>query len=343
MSREARISVINKDTGQDLTRVWGSRMVSVVIDDDRGTDSDKASIELDDLDGQLVFPDPGQKLTVKGGYVGEPGDVGGDYEVDQVDLAGWPQSITVSMSTVSASSDTKVKKTEAHKKQETSTLGALMRKIAKRNKWTPKIDPKLDKVKIPYQGQTNEFDMQFANRVAKKYGGVVTVKKGNMVVVRPGRGKSASGQQMETLTVSPGVNLLDYSVSYKKREEHKKAQAHTFDRKDVKRVDVDAGKGEITYKLRHPFVDKDEAKAVAESKLSDLNRGAQSATFTIEGDVTACAERPVKATGVRAKVDGDWSTKRASHKFADDKYQTTLECESPDSEDDDDEDDKDKK
>jgi hypothetical protein len=313
--------------------------VSVVIDDDRGTDSDKASIELDDLDGQVIFPEPGQKLTIKGGYVGEPGDVGGDYEVDQVDLNGWPQSITVNMSTVSASTDTKVRKTEAHKKEETSTLGALMRKIAKRNKWTPKIDPSLDKVKIPYQGQTSEFDMQFANRVAKKYGGVVTVKKGNMVVIKPGRGKSASGQQMQTLYVSRGVNLVSYSVSYKKRQEHKKAEAHTFDRKDVKRVDVDAGKGEITYKLRQAFVDKDEAKAVAESKLSDLNRGAQSATFVIEGDVTACAERPVTVRGARPRADGDWSTKRASHKFADDKYETTLECESPDSKDDEDDED----
>lgn len=336
MARQPYITVMDQESGNDLTNTWGSLMTSVVIDDDKGAESDKVSIELDDKDGQVQYPEPGKKITVRGGYVGESGYVGGDYEVDQVDLQGWPQTITVSATTVSATKDTKVRKTEAHKKDDTKTVGDLMKKIAKRNGWTPKIDPKIAKLPLKYEGQTNEFDMQFATRIAKKNGAMVAVKRGNMVVTKPGSGKNASGQKLTPLRVSYGTNLVDYKVSYKKREEHKKAQAHTFDRKDVKRVDVDAGQGEITYKLRQPFKDKDEAKVAAESKLSDVNRGAQSATFTIEGDVTAAAERPVEVSGVRGKVDGEWSTKRASHKFADDKYEVTLECEAPGSEDEDD-------
>jgi len=329
MARRPYIVVMDQESGKDLTNVWGPRMVSVVIDDDKGEESDKVAIELDDLDGETSFPEPGKKITVKGGYYGETGYVGGDYEIDQVDLSGWPQSITVNATTVSASTDTKTRKTEAHKKTDVKTVGDLMKKIAKRNKWTPKIDEKIAKIPLKYEGQTNEFDMQFAQRVAKKNGAVVNVKRGNMVVTKPGSGKSASGEKMTPIKVAPGLNLLDYKVSYKKREEHKKAQAHTFDRKDVKRVDVDAGQGEITYKLREPFTDKDAAKRAAESKLSDINRGSQSATFTIEGDVTAAAERPVEVSGVKPKVDGEWSTKRASHRFADDRYEVTLECEAP--------------
>lgn len=328
---------MDKDTGKDLTQTWGDLCTSVTITDEKGGESDKVAIELDDKDGQVQFPEEGRIITVRGGYRGEQGMVGGDYEVDQVDLDGWPQKITVNGTTVSAKSDTKERKTEAHKKSDTPTLGDLMKKVAKRNKWTPKISPELAKIPIKYEAQTEEFDMQFVNRMAKKYGAQVSVKRGNMVVTKPGSGKTASGQALTPLVVSRGVNLVDYHVSYKKRVDHKKAEARTFDRADVKKVDVDVGKGEVKYKLKQPFKDKDEAKRAAESKLSELSRAKGSASFTIEGDVTAAAERPVKAVKIRTKVDGDWSTTRATHKFEGTTYETTVECEIPGSEDEDDE------
>jgi phage protein D len=335
MARSFYITVKDKESGRDLTATWGQLCTEISIVDEKGTESDKLAIELDDKDGQLQFPEPGKVLVVTGGYVGESGYVGGEFEVDQVDLDGWPQKVVVNGTPVSAKSDTKERKTEAHKAKDTKTFGDLMRKVAKRNKWTPKIDAKLDKIPIKYEGQTEEFDTQFLVRMGKKYGAQVSVKRGNLVVTKPGSGKSASGQQMTPMVVSRGLNLVDYHVSLKKRVDHKKAEARTFDRNDVKKIDVDVGKGEVKYKLKQPFKDKDEAKRAAESKLSEISRAKMSATFTVEGDVTAAAERPVKATGIRDKVDGDWITTRASHKFSD-TYETTVDCEVPGEEDDED-------
>lgn len=314
---------------KDLIQVWGPLLISLTITDEKGVESDKLIVTLDDLDGQCAYPGTGQIVKASGGYRGEGKRVEGEFEIDQVDLEGWPQRITLHGTPVSAKKATKERKTEAHKKADTKTVGDLMTKIAKRNGWQPKVAPEIAKIPLEYEGQAGEFDTQFATRIAARYGGILTVKQGRMVVTKSGSGTTASGQALPPLEVAPGLNLITYRVSEKKREAHGKVQAHTFDRKDVKRIDVDAGQGEITYKLREPFKSRDEAKKAAEAKLSNLNRGALTATFEIEGEPDAAAERPVTVSGIRTKVDGTWNTTRAEHRFENDSYTVTLECETP--------------
>ena len=325
--REPFISLMSGTT--DLIAGWGPLLIALTITDEKGTESDKLIVELDDRDGQCVYPGTGQVVFASGGYLGEGGRVQGEFEIDQIDLEGWPQKITLHGTPVSAKKATKERKTEAHKKDDTKTVGDLMGKIAKRNGWTPKVAPEIAKIPLEYEGQAGEFDTQFARRIAARYGGIFAVKQGKMVVTKAGSGMTASGQSLPPMVIAPGVNLISYRASYKKRVEHGKAQAHYFDRKDVKRVDVDAGQGEITYRLREAFKSKDEAMKAAEAKLSDLDRGEGSATFEIEGDTSAAAERPVSASGIRSKVDGAWSTIRAEHRFQDGTYVVTLECETP--------------
>ncbi len=317
--------------GKNLIPIWGPLLIEVLVSDEKGVESDKLTVTLDDTDGQCSYPGTGQIVTIDGGYVGEGPRVQGEFEIDQVDFEGWPQKIILHGTPVSAKKATKERKTEAHKKEDTKTFGDLAGKIAKRNGWKPQIAADLSKLEIEYEGQAGEFDAQFLTRVAKRFGGIVSVKQGNLVVTKAAGGKSASGKSMTPVVVSPGLNLISYRVSLKKRPDHGKAQAHTFDRKKVERVDTKAGSGEITYKLREPFKTKKEADLAAESKLSELARGTGSATFEIEGDPTAKAEAPVTARGIRSKVDGAWNSIRVEHRWDDSGYRTTLECEAPES------------
>lgn len=327
--REPFISLNHGST--DLIAVWGPLLLSLVITDEKGIESDKMVVELNDADGQCSYPGEGQTVTVSGGYVGESGRVTGQYEIDQVDFEGWPQKIILHGTTVTAKKDTKERKTEAHKKEDTKTLGDLVKKIAKRNGWTPKIAADIGKIELEYEGQAGEFDAQFLTRVAARFGAVVSVKQGNLVLNKAASGKSASGQAMTPILVTCPGNLLSYRCSVKKRPDHGKAEAHTYDRKKNERVNVEKGKGESTIKLRQPFKNKKEAEAAAEAAVEEMARQTGSGTFEIEGDPSAKAEAPVIASGVRSKVDGKWNATRVEHRWDEDGYTTTIEFEAPES------------
>lgn len=206
--------------------------------------------------------------------------------------------------------------------------------IAKRNGWKAKVAEDIASIPIEYEGQSAESDRAFLQRIVGRYGGIAAVKQGNLVVNGAASGKSVSGGAIGGLVIAPGVNLKSYSVSIKERPNHGKAEASVFDRKKVKRVDVSAGKGEITYRFREPFKNEAEAKKAAEAKLSELARGTASATFTIEGEPSAAAEEPVVVQGVRDRVDGTWNPVKVEHKWSDSGYETTLECEVPGAKDD---------
>lgn len=318
--------------GRDLVPVWGPVLISVSIVDERGEESDKLTIELDDLDGETEFPEPGEVVSVAGGYLDDTSAVQGEYEIDTVDLDGWPQRITLHGSSASAKKANKERKTEAHKKGDTATLGDLVKKLAGRNGWQPKIAPELASLPIRYEGQSTESDLAFLNRAVGRYGGLVAVKQNRLVVSPKAAGKSVSGAAIGGLVIAPGVNLKPengYRVSFKKKPEHGKAEASVFDRQKVKRVEVKVGEGEITYRFREPFKTEEEAKRAAEAKLTDLARGTASATFSIEGEPSAAAEEPVTVQGVRSKVDRVWNPIRVEHKWTDSGYGTTLDCELP--------------
>lgn len=316
--------------GRNLIPQWGPSLISVTVTDEKGLENDKVTIELDDLDGETECPEPGNVVTVEGGYEGEGSfSVQGEFEINSVDLEGWPQKITLNGTSASAKKANKERKTEAHKKADTPTVGKLVEKIAKRNGWTPKVAPDIASIPLTYEGQSAESDRAFLQRIIRRYGGVAAVKQGNLVVNGAASGKSVSGGAIGGLVIAPGVNLKSYRVSLKERPNHGKAEASVFDRNKVERVKVSAGNGEITYRFREPFKNEAEAKKAAEAKLSELARGTASATFTIEGDPSAAAEEPIMVQGIRDRVDGTWNPIKVEHKWSDDGYETTLECETP--------------
>lgn len=316
--------------GRDLVPVWGPLLISVTVTDERGVESDKVTIELDAPGDSVEAPEPGEVIQVIGGYLGEGGMVQGEYEVDTIDLEGWPEKITINGTSASAKKANKEKKNEAHRKKDTPDIRKLVEKIAGRNGWTARVADEVGAIPVEYEGQSTESDLGFLNRVLGRYGALVAVKQNRLVVTKKGAGKSASGADLSALAIAPGLNLKKYSGSIKKRPEHKKTEASVFDRKKVKRVDVKAGEGEITYRFREPFKNEAEAKKAAESKLSDLARGTASWTFTIEGEPAAAAEEPVEVSGVKTKVNGRWNPTKVEHRWVDGGYETVLQCEAMD-------------
>jgi phage protein D len=318
----------------DLVGGWGERFVGLTITDESGTESDKMTLEIDDLDGDVQYPETGTVLHVSGGYREDGAVVQGDYEVNSVDLEGWPQKITVNGTSASTKKKNKERKTEKHDPETgVKTLGDLFEKIAGRNGWSAKVSDKLKQIPVEYEGQAAESDPAFATRLAARYGGLVAIKQGNMVVTQRGEGKSSSGQGLPSLIIERGVNILSYKVSWKDKPQHGKVKASYFDRKKVKKVDVeedsDSEGGDVAFIIRKPFKNEKEAKEAAGAKSRELQRGEGSATFEIEGDPQAAAEHPIQVVGIRDRVDGTWNPTRVEHRWTTNSYTTTLECETP--------------
>lgn len=325
--REPFVQVIYK--GADLVPRWGPSLISVKLVDERGQEGDKLTIELDDRNGETEVPDPDETVAIIGGYRGDGSVKQGEFEIDSVDLEGYPQKIVINGTSASVKQTSKERRTEAHRKQDAPDLGALAGKIAKRNGWELKITDGLRSIPVQYEGQSAESDLAFLNRLVERYGALAAVKQGTLIVKEKGTGTSVSGAAIGGLTVAPGLNLKGYRVSRKKAPAHGKVEASTFDRRQVKKITINAGQGEITYRMREPFKSEAEARKAAESKLSDIARGEASAQFTIEGEPAAAAEEPVIVSGVRDKVDGRWNPFRVEHGWTDDGYETVIDCELP--------------
>ncbi len=315
-------------SGIDLFAAWGPRVISMSIVDERGAESDKLTVELDNLDQMTQSPDPGEIVQAVLGYEGEGGIVAGTYEIDTVDDEFMPDKIVINATALSAKGAAKERKNEAHKKKDTPTVGDLVKKIAGRNELSPRVHPSIASIKVEYEAQAAESDLAFLNRILDRYDGFVGVKQGNLVAGKKGAMQSMSGAPLAPIVISRGLNLISGRVSRKKKPEHGKAQANVFDRKKVKRVDVDAGGGSITYRFRQPFKNEDEAKKAAEGQLSALARGEASATFEIEGEPAAAAECPVLCVNVSPVADRLWNAIKVTHSISG-KYTTSIECELP--------------
>ncbi len=319
--------------GVDLADRWGPLMLGLSITDERGTEADKLTVDLDDREGRIAYPRTGASVQVEGGYREVGAVVQGAFVIDQVDLVGWPQVITLQGASVDARGPAKERRTEAYQPPEIATLGALCARMAARNGWTPRIAEALAAVPVAYEAQTEESDPAFLSRVVARYGGFVTIKQGNLVVAPRSGGRTVSGAAMPVATLRRGAGLLDYRVSWKDRAVHGRVRGRAFDRGRVEAVEVEAGDGDgttqVEYRFREPFASADAAQAAASARAAGLARDEGSATFTLEGDPAIGAERPVEVVDVRAGVDGRWTPVRVEHRWGSDGYTTVVECETP--------------
>jgi hypothetical protein len=319
--------------GVDITSKLVGRGISLTITDGVGRESDTIALEIDDVDGGVAAPRTGVILTVEGGYEDGPQRNFGDFKVDQVAYSGWPQKISISAQAVDAKSDQKQKRVLDYQVEDFPTYGDIFEAAAGRMGLSLKISAEIKSKANPYEMQSEENDLSFSTRLGDKLDASVSVKSGNLVVVKRGKGTTVSGQPLPTIIVQYARNVLSYNVTRKDKPKHSEVTATWFDRDSVERKEVTVSGGEEgpTFLLRDPYANEDEAKENAEAKSKELQRGEASASFEIDGDPNARAEAYVEAIGLRDQVDGLWRATTVTHNFSSSSpYTTSIECELPD-------------
>lgn len=317
--------------GADITGKLAGGQISLSITDGVGLEADTAQIEIDDLDGVIAPPTTGVELRIIAGYEDDRVDFG-TFTVDEVQLRGWPQVISISAQSAKAKSEAKERRPRSYEPPKYPTYRDIFDEIAGRIGLQLAIDGEVGRKPVEFEAQAEESDAAFLTRLGVKLNASVSIKSGRLVVAKKGSGASVSGQALPAILVRKGVNLLSYSVTRKDKPKHSKVKATWFDRQKAQRMEVEAsasGEGP-EFLLREPYQSEGEAQDAADAQAQALKRGEALASFEVEGNPHARAEAHVFASGIRSLVDGVWRATTVTHNWTSGgPYVTSVECELP--------------
>ncbi|WBV22108.1 phage late control D family protein [Pantoea piersonii] len=335
--------------GADITQKLEKRLMSLTLTDNRGFEADQLDIELDDADGQLQLPRRGVVLSLSLGWQGEALFPKGSYTVDEIEHSGTPDRLTLRARSADFRETLNIKREKSWHK---TTAGEIVRDIAGRHKLRAVIGEGMAASDVDHLDQTNESDASFLMRLAKQCGAVACVKDGNLLFIRQGQGKTASGRALPVIALQRRdgdghrFTLADRDAYtgviaswLHTREPEKKPVAKVKRRRkstakkkepEAKQGDYLIGTDENVLVLSRTYANRSNAERAANMQWERLQRGA--ATFSIQlakGRADLYTEMPVKVSGFKQQIDaGEWIITTLTHSLsADSGFTTSIELE----------------
>lgn len=317
----------------DITTTVAARLKSLRFTDEAGMESDVLEIVLEDADtnAPIQMPPTGAELEL---FLGGDGAAQrmGLFVVDEIELAGWPGEMRISAHAApfdkskGGKQNLQTQKTRSWPKD--TKLSAMVQKIAKEHGMEGAVSQSLASVTLPHLDQSDESDMHFLVRIARKYDAVVKPAGGKLVVAKRGESKSVSGQSLPAIALAPG-DVSTFRVTLSKRENSGSVVAAWHETKKAKRHTVTVGKGEPVTRLRQQYTSEDMAKAAATAELDKRARGLRKLNLTLPGRTDLAAEAPLSLAGFRDGVDGDWLITSVTHALDNSGYICTIAGEVP--------------
>lgn len=319
----------------DITAAIEARLISLRLTDASGMDSDTLEIRLSDTDAApIALPATGAELAVALGYDGALRPMG-IFVVDEIEMTGWPSELTIKAKAAPQDKTPAGKKSLRSQKtrrwKEGTTLGEVVKTIGGDHGLAPKVSASLASKKLPDTHQTDESDIHFLVRLARRFDATVKPANGSLLVVKTGEGMSATGAPLPTVAIGP-TDALNYRASLQTREVAKRCIAYWHDVKGAKRKEETAGSGEPEIRLKGHYKTADDAKEAASTELRKRQRGKGSVSVTMPGRPDLFAEATMLLAGFRPGVDGAWLIKSVEHSIDPSSgYTTTVQGETPNS------------
>jgi phage protein D len=318
---------------RDITDTIAARFVSLRLTDEAGLTADTLEIVLADTDpnNPVQVPPRGAELELFLGYDGQAQHMG-LFVCDEVELDGWPGAMTIRAraavyeGTPKGKTDLQTQKSRSW--PDRTTLGALVQKIAKEHGMAGVLSPSLVSIVLPHYDQTEESDVSFLSRVAKRYDAVVKPAGGKLILSKRGEGKSASGDDLAAVSLTAG-DVTSYRLTLSTREAPGTVVAFWHDKGMAKRQEIHVGNGDPVKQIRHHFPNAAAATAAAQAEMERRMRGQERLNLTLPGSPDLVAECSLSVSGIRSRVDGDWLVERATHSLDRGGYRCDVEAEKP--------------
>lgn len=312
---------------QNITHIIRDRLIELRITDEAGWQSDSIEIKLDDRLSNIELPRHGAQLDVRIGYIEEGLTRLGVFTIDEVNVNGPPDTLTIRGRAANFRNSLKEQK---QRSWDNITLSDLVKSIAKEHDLEPVIGQDLIAKSIQHIDQTDESDLHFLTRIAKDYGAISKPVDNRLIFVSKGDARTATNKPMPVIPLSK-TDLTRYGFNVADRGKYEAVIAHWYDSNTAKQVPVKVGSTSarpiFTLKGLHP--DKESAQNAARAKLKALQRGQSSGNLTLQGRLNATAETKVVLKGIKDRIDGDWIITRAEHQLNNQGLTTRLNIETP--------------
>jgi phage protein D len=159
-----------------------------------------------------------------------------------------------------------------------TTLGALFRQLVSRHGFSPRVAPSLEELEIAHIDQSNESDMAFITRLAKRYCAVTKPFNELYVLAEAGRVASLSGQLLPEVKLSMTEDNRAGEQAFITAKLDEKSRAK-YDGCRVTWWDAAVGKQRVVHvgnapfkTLRQRYQNEAEARAMAEGELRRVGR-----------------------------------------------------------------------
>lgn len=317
----------------DITATIKSRLISLRFTDAAGVDSDVLEITLSDNDllNPIAIPPTGAELELFLGYDGAATRMG-LFVTDEIELSGWPGTMTIRahaapfLNSKGGKSNLQTQKTRSWAKG--TTLGAVVKKIASEHGMAGMVASSLSSIALPHLDQTDESDMHFLLRVAKKYDAVLKPADGKLVLAKRGETKSVSGGQITAVILAP-EDVTSWHMTMGKREDSGSVVATYHDRAKAKRKIVTVGTGEPVTRLRMQHATQAMALSAAKAEMSKRARAKTTLAVVLPGRAELGAEAPLTLTAFRPGVDREWIITKVEHHMDNSGYICHVDAELP--------------
>lgn len=318
--------------GTDVTRRFNDRLVSLIVTDAEGKQSDSVEIQLDDRNGEIEIPEKGALMSVSMGYKETGLQFMGLFVVDEVEATGFPMMLTIRGKAADMREDLKKPRTGYW---DNKSLQDIMNDIANRNGLDGAlVSQSLASFVYKYLPQTEESDLHFITRMARKHDVVAKPANGRLIFSKKGEAQSASGQPMGAVVITKTM-LVDFSCQIRDRPAVKKVISTYWDQQKAERVPVektsnlDFGDYGPDFEMLHSHGSEEEAAADAQSTVDSQARDQGSLSISIVGNPNIAAEMTLALVGVRKGVDGAWRVKTCTHQLDGRGYITIVDAEYP--------------
>ncbi|MFQ6591809.1 MULTISPECIES: phage late control D family protein [Pseudomonas] len=202
-----------------------------------------------------------------------------------------------------------------------TTLGALFRQLVSRHGFSPRVAPALEGIAIAHIDQSNESDMAFITRLAKRYSAISKPFNELYVLAEAGQVKTLSGREMlpqVTLSVTqdnrPGnQSFITATLDEKSRAKYAGSRVSWWDAASGKQQVVQVGVAPFKT-LRQRCQNEAEARAVAEGELRRVGREDLKMQIDCPGNPLLAAEGLlVLDESWPSYMQGRWSIAKVVH------------------------------
>jgi phage protein D len=312
-------TVVVKVNHRDVTGDFSAWLLDLVYMDHVAGESDGLEIRLDNADGRWLqgwYPVKGSTIEAWLGYEGSPLLYTGECRVDEIEVEGAPDQVT--LRALGASNMTALR-TRQSKAFEGQSLRTIANQVAAAHGLL--LVGEVPNLTWRRTTQHRETDLAFLCRLGREYSLVFSVK-GNQLVFH-------DEQALEGLPKVLTVHRSDLSrFRFREKMTVASASAAYFDpdSKTLLAADLaEPNRGPDRAKTRRRTESKGHSQRLAQAALHQTKGWEREGTLTLAGDTRLVAGANLELVGFGV-LDGLWQIRSAQHSLARDKgYIADLE------------------